>query len=298
MEAVGAICADAARADVVVKASGIGVLDDEILATLLAVVGTDKVRVFWDVDAPATLAAIASHARHPLRGALRHLDAVLTYGGGAPVVAAYEAVGARVCLPIYNALDSQTHFRVAADPRYEADLAFLGNRLPDREARVNDFFFVAARELPERTFLLGGAGWEPWQLPANVRGIGHVATCEHNAFNSTPLAIINIARDSMAAVGYSPATRIFEAAGAGACIITDIWNGIELFLEPGQEVLVARDGNGVAQHLAALTPEHARLVGERARQRIQREHTYDKRALSVVRLFDDLLAAKHRKAVA
>ena len=87
----------------------------------------------------------------------------------------------------------------------------------------------------------------------------------HNAFNCSALAVLNVARDSMAEIGFSPATRVFEAAGAGACLITDAWEGIELFLEPGEEVLVARDGADVAAHLAALTPERARAIGARAR---------------------------------
>src|SRR3546814_4968016 len=78
-------------------------------------------------------------------------------------------------------------------------------------------------------------------FPANVRKLGHVPTADHNAFNTTPLAVLNIARDSMAATGYSPATRVFEAAGAAACIITDAWEGIDLFLDPGSEILVARE---------------------------------------------------------
>ncbi len=92
-------------------------------------------------------------------------------------------------------------------------------------------------------------------MPANVRAIGHVGTADHNAFNCSAKAVLNVARDSMAQVGFSPATRVFEAAGAGACLITDAWEGIELFLEPGAEVLVARDGQDVAEHLRTLTPE-------------------------------------------
>ena len=70
-------------------------------------------------------------------------------------------------------------------------------------------------------------------MPANVNYIGHVYTADHNALNCSALAVLNVARDSMAAIGFSPATRVFEAAGAAACIITDAWEGIELFLEPG-----------------------------------------------------------------
>ncbi len=107
-------------------------------------------------------------------------------------------------------------------------------------------------------------------MPGNVRHIGHVYTREHNAFNTTPLAVLNIARDSMAAVGFSPATRVFEACGAGACLITDAWAGLDLFLEEGKEVLVARDGQDVADHVAALTPERARAIGDAARARDRR----------------------------
>src|SRR5690606_2019779 len=127
---------------------------------------------------------------------LPRLDAVFTYGGGSPVIAAYLGFGARRCVPVYNGLDRSTHFPVQADPRFAADLAFLGNRLPDREARVEEFFFKPARLLPERRFLLGGSGWDDVKLAPNVRYLGHVATSDHNAFNATPRAVLNISRQS------------------------------------------------------------------------------------------------------
>lgn len=298
LDSVKAVCAEASSADIVIKASGVGVFDDELLVTAFAMARPRSVCVFWDVDAPATVAEMQADPAHPVRRALSRIDLVLTYGGGPPVVAGYDALGARRCVPIYNALDPDTHHPCPADERFRADLAFLGNRLPDREARVDQFFFEAARRLPDKTFLLGGAGWEPWQLPANVRAIGHVSTTDHNAFNATPLAVINIARDSMASIGYSPATRVFEAAGAGACLISDAWEGMELFLEPGEEVLLARDGRDVAEILAGLTPERASEIGARARRRILGEHTYDRRAEHVVKLLEAALAAKRQRAMA
>jgi spore maturation protein CgeB len=222
---------------------------------------------------------------HPVRRALPSLDMVLTYGGGPPVIDAYEGFGARRCIPIYNALDPTTHHPVAPDPTFAADLAFLGNRLPDREARVEEFFLRPAAELPERAFLIGGNGWETKPMAANVRHLGHVYTHQHNAFNGSPLAVLNVARDSMADVGFSPATRVFEAAGAAACLITDAWEGIELFLEPGKEVLVARDGLDVAEHVRWLTPERARAIGEAALRRVLDEHSYAHRGEQVDAIF-------------
>ncbi len=285
---VRAVIAEAARADVVVKASGVGVFDDLLLDALMTAARPDAIRVFWDVDAPATLADLRAHGDHPLRRALPRLDVVFTYGGGPPVVAAYEAFGARRCVPIYNALDPDTHHPVPAEPRFAADLSFLGNRLPDREARVERFFLDAAARLPERGFLIGGNGWGDKAMPPNVRDVGHVYTREHNAFNTSPLAVLNIARDSMAAVGFSPATRVFEAAGAGACLITDAWVGLDLFLEDGAEVLVARDGAEVAALVAGLTRERARTIGAAARARILRDHTYARRGATVDAILRDL----------
>jgi spore maturation protein CgeB len=283
------VMAEAAAADVVVKASGVGVFDDALIEGVMKAARPDAIRIFWDVDAPATLEEITPLPDHPLRRTLPSLDYVLTYGGGPPVIAAYEGLGARCCIPIYNALDAETHHPVPPDARFAGDLSFLGNRLPDREERVEQFFLAPAASLPQRRFLIGGSGWESKAMPPNVRHIGHVYTRDHNAFNTSPLAVLNIARDSMASNGFSPATRVFEAAGAGACLITDAWTGLELFLKEGGEVLVARDGRDVAEHLAALTPERARAIGEAARRRILEGHTYALRGVEV----DELLRA-HR----
>ncbi|WP_304306695.1 glycosyltransferase [Pseudacidovorax intermedius] len=280
-------CVEEARgADLIVKASGVGVFDSLLESAVLALRAPTAQVVFWDVDAPATLARMQADATDPLRALVPDFDLVLTYGGGEPVVAAYLELGARGCVPVYNALDPETHFPVAPDPRFEADLGFLGNRLPDREARVEAFFLDAAGRLPHRAFLLGGSGWQDRALPANVRHLGHVYTADHNAFNCSTRAVLNISRESMARCGFSPATRVFEAAGAAACLITDAWPGIEHFLEPDTEVLVAEDGAAVAAHLDALDPARARAIGQAALRRVLAHHTYAHRAAQVEALFE------------
>lgn len=291
------VVARAAHADVVVKASGVGVFDAELLALTMQHARPDALRIFWDVDAPATLADLDADPSHPLHRLLPTLDHVMTYGGGNPVVRAYRGFGARSCVPVYNALDPATHCPAPPDPRYAADFSLLANRLPDREARVEEFFLRAAALLPDRRFMLGGSGWHDKPMPPNVTAIGHVPTAAHNVFNTSAMAVLNVARDSMAAVGFSPATRVFEAAGAGACIITDAWEGIEQFLQPGAEILVGHDGAEVAALLSALTPERARAIGEAARVRVLRDHTYARRAVLVNRLLRESLARKREPAL-
>ncbi|QJE74862.1 glycosyltransferase [Aerophototrophica crusticola] len=269
------------NADVVVKASGVGVFDAELEAAVLSSRRADALAIFWDVDAPATLDRMRNDPLDSFRPLVPAYDAVFTYGGGQPVVDAYAAFGARLCVPVYNAVDPDTHHPVPPDPRFQADLGFVGNRLPDREKRVEEFFLKAASLAPGRQFLLGGAGWGDKPMPGNVRYHGHVYTADHNAFNRSCLAVLNVNRDSMASYGFSPPTRVFEAAGAGACLVTDRWEGIELFLDPGAEVLVADDGAAVAAHLEALTPDKARGIGEAARKRVLSAHTYAHRAAQV-----------------
>lgn len=285
---------DARHADLVIKASGVGVFDEFLEREALSLKRPRTQVAFLDVDAPATLDRVRGDASDPFGALIPEYDLILTYGGGDPVVDAYTSLGARLCVPIYNALDPSTHFRTEPLARFEGDLAFLGNRLPDREARVEEFLLRAAEEAPQRRFLLGGAGWDDKPRPANVKYVGHVYTHEHNAFNSTPMAVLNISRESMARYGYSPATRVFEAAGAAACIITDAWEGIELFLEPGNEILVAHDGSEVAEWLRRLAPEQARAIGERARARVVSEHTYAHRAQQLERILTGVAAGMTR----
>ncbi|WP_313292005.1 CgeB family protein [Rhizobium rhizoryzae] len=285
IEALKDVAARAGEADVVIKASGVGFEDDLLLDEVLRAAKPQALKIFWDVDAPATLGELRAAPDHPLRRALPKINLVLTYGGGDPVVDAYRAMGARDCIPIYNALDPQTHHPVVRDVRFNADLGFLGNRLPDREARVEHFFLEPAAKLLNASFILGGSGWHDKPMSANVNYIGHVPTRDHNAFNVTPRAVLNVSRDSMAESGFSPATRVFEAAGAGACLITDFWEGIELFLKPDEEVLVARDGKDVSDILAGLSADQAQLIGKRALNRVLADHTYASRAMTVDAIF-------------
>lgn len=270
-------------ADFVIKASGVGVLDEFLEREVVALRSPDTAAIFWDVDAPATIERLRGDPDDALHPLLSRFDHVFTYGGGDPVVRGYRALGAQGCVPIYNAVDPRDHHPAPPDTRFESTLGFLGNRLPDREARVDDLFFGAAREILDRRFVLGGSGWQSKLLPANVRWVGHVYTRDHNAFNASPRAVLNINRDSMARFGFSPATRVFEAAGAGACIITDAFAGIEQFFEPENEILVAASGIEVAERVRDLGREEAVRIGAGARRRALAEHTYAHRALDVER---------------
>jgi spore maturation protein CgeB len=267
-----------AESDWVIKCSGVGVWDAELEAAVAERAGGEVMTAFLDVDAPATLSRIAADPADPFRAHIPRYDQVFTYGGGPPVCEEYERWGAKACTPIYNALDPDEH-RPVEGVAVEYDILFMGNRLPDREARVEEFFFRAAALCPEHRFLLGGEGWG-WKtdMPANVTYLGHVPTGRHNVVNASARLVLNIHRDSMVQNGWSPATRMFEAAGAASCQVTDAWEGIEDFFAPGEEILVAASAEEVAQLVRSVDDERARRIGQAGRARALADHTYTQRA--------------------
>jgi spore maturation protein CgeB len=286
------VLSEACSADLIIKHSGVGA-DDDLLESEVLNCGSAQTRTaFWDVDAPATLARVENDSHDPFRDLIPHYDFILTYGGGNPVIEHYLRLGAKNCFPVYNALDPDMHHPVPAEPSLACDLVFVGNRLPDREARVEQFFLRAAELGPEFQFVLGGEGWRGKLLPPNVRYIGHVGTANHNAINCSARMVLNINRESMAKVGFSPPTRVFEAAGAGACLITDSWLGVEHFFEPDREILVASNAEEVVRHLRLTSSEQARSIGTAMRERALCDHTYQMRARQVDQALRDSALAQ------
>jgi spore maturation protein CgeB len=287
---IDALLAQAAEADLVVKHSGVGAADEFLEAQILDC-KSDRTRVaFWDVDAPATLARVEENRSDPFRDLIPEYDFILTYGGGMPIIDHYKKLGAANCHPIYNGLDADHHHPVTPDPKYVCDLAFIGNRLPDREKRVEQFFLRAAELAPDLTFILGGEGWGSKEVPENVQWIGHVATSQHNVINSSARMLLNLNRDSMADVGFSPPTRVFEAAGAGGCLITDNWAGIDEFFEPQKEILIASTAEGIVDHLRNRSVEECRAIGTAMKSRALHQHTYELRVKTV-----DSILKSHKK---
>lgn len=288
--------ARATGADVIVKHSGIGV-DDETLERRVLELGEDSVIAFWDVDAPATLARMHNDPNDAFRISMPQYDAVLTYGGGPWCREQYLAFGARAYFSMYNGLDPETHYPVPPDPSLTCDVAFLGNRLPDREARVEELFLHAAELAPESRFLLGGEGWADKLMPANVRYIGHVPTADHNRVNCSAGMVMNINRASMAQSGFSPPTRVFEVAGAGTCLLCDDWPGIDDCFEPDKEILVVRTAQDVVDALVTYDTAARRRIGEAFHARALRDHTYAQRAAQADQAFRECIAARTEAAV-
>lgn len=265
--------AEAQPADVIIKASHVGAGDEVLESAVLTLQDSGALVVFWDVDAPATLARLTRNPADPLVDYIPRYNLIVVRGNRS-IVERYKALGARRCLAICGAVDSEVHYPVAPEARFQGALGFLGDCLPGYEAQVEEFFLKPAMALAPQRFLLGGRGWGDKRLPDSVTYVGHVDADSRNAFYCSPLAVLNLNPSGEDRYGFLPAPQLFEAAGAGACLITGDCKGVEDFLEPGREVLVAGSGDEVIDYLNKLTVVRAYEIGQAARRRVLAEHTY------------------------
>lgn len=279
-------------ADIVVKHSGIGCDDRELERRVPAECSDAAMTFIWDVDSPATIHRMREDREDALALACTGYDAILSYGGGPQARDGFREFGAQAYYSMYNGLDPETHYPVAPEPSLACDLCFLGNRLPDREARVEELFLRAASLAPDQQFLLGGEGWGNKSMPSNVRYVGHVPTAEHNRINCSAGMVLNINRASMADFGFSPPTRVFEVSGAGTPMLCDDWPGMADCFEPGREILVVRTAEDVVSALRAHDVAARKQIGAAFHQRGLRDHTYAQRAAQADYAFRDCAARR------
>ena len=243
-------------------------------------------RVFYDMDTPVTLDALRRGERVAYIGpdGLRDFDLVLSFTGGEALDELRTRLGARRVAPLYGSVDPDVHRPVPRDPRYAADLSYLGTYAADRQEALERLFVEPARRLPARRFLVGGSLYPqdfPW-MP-NIHFVHHVPPPEHPAFYCSSRLTLNVTRRAMAEMGYCPSGRLFEAAACGVPVVTDEWRGLDRFFTPGSEILVARSAGDV---MDALDLDASELAGiaRRARERALDEHTAERRV-------DELMAA-------
>jgi len=241
-----------------------------------------RVGVFYDMDTPVTLARLQAGEAVgylPVEG-LGDFDLVLSYTGGGALSALRERLGARRALPLHGHVDPDVHRPVATDLRFVADLSYLGTYAADRQQVLEQLFIQPAEQCTDLRFLLGGAGYPevfPWR--SNIWFARHVAPPEHAAFFCSSRLTLNVTRRDMAAIGWCPSGRLFEAAACGAPVLSDAWEGLDNFYTPGREILTAQE---TADVVSALSRSDLAAIGQRARERTLDEHTSHHRARELV----------------
>lgn len=256
--------------------------------------------VFYDLDTPVTLARLEAGERVPYLpcGGLAGFDLVLSYTGGGALTALRERLGARRTAALYGHADPEAHHPTTAEAGPRSNLSYLGTYAADRQAALEALFIEPARRRPGKRFTLAGANYPqgfPWT--DNIWFVRHLPPAEHAAFFAASRLTLNVTRSDMAALGWCPSGRLFEAAICGTPVLSDGWAGLDAFFAPDTEILIADGTDGV---LGALDRSDAELdaVGRAARERVLAEHTSDHRASELLRLLERAEAAAPAKAAA
>jgi spore maturation protein CgeB len=245
-------------------------------------------KLFYDLDTPVTLGRLRAGEDVeyiPIYG-LEPFDLVLSYTGGPALTELQTRLGARRVAPLYGCADPAIHKPVAPVPRYNCDLSYLGTYAADRQATLEELFVEPARRCAQKRFVIGGAQY-PMEFPwtNNIWFVRHLPPPEHPAFYSSSKVTLSVTRAAMAEMGYCPSGRLFEAAACGTPVISDTWQGLDSFFEPGREILLASSADDVVRALE-LDPEELKRIGQAARTRALAEHTADHRSLELLSLFE------------
>ena len=106
---------------------------------------------------------------------------------------------------------------------------------------------------------------------------------------------LNIGRRPHASVPASSTSRIFELASSGAAIVSNPYEGIERWFEPGRELVVVHSEDEAVETYRDLLadPAAAEELGRNARERVLEEHTYAQRARRLL----DLVGVRGRVGV-
>jgi spore maturation protein CgeB len=273
---------------------------DGLAATDLVLGSDGPRRVFYDLDTPVTLERLAAGEPVSYLGpdGLAGFDLVLSYTGGTALDELKSRLGAERVAPLYGSVDPEAHRPATPLDDYRADLSYLGTWAADRQEALDALFLEPARRLPQQRFLIGGSQYPvdfPWG--PNVFYVRHVPPPDHPAFYSSSRLTLNVTRGAMARMGYCPSGRLFEAAACGVPVLSDSWEGLDRFFEPGKEILVA---GSPAEAVAALSLSDAELarIARAARERTLAEHTAERRAEELVRLIEESAPLGHAPELA
>lgn len=282
---------DVAESDIVINASYCpdgARISDEVLDT------EGPLHIFYDLDTPITLNALASHGSDYLRrDQIPRFDLYLSFTGGRVLQELERQYGAQLARPLYGCVDPETYQRVASHDGFRCWFSYLGTYAPDRQQKLNELFLEPARRRPGLPFVLAGSLYpREWIWPGNVKRFEHVAPGQHAALYSSSRATLNITRREMADSGYCPSGRFFEAAACGTPILTDWWEGLDAFFDPEHELCVVRTAEDVLACLS-LSDGELRAKAERARSRTLADHTGDRRATQLLAHCEE--AYRHKK---
>ncbi len=277
-DAVGEIRLELGDADVAMVGS---YFPDGIAATEEVFSSRVPVRTYYDIDTPITVAKLRE------QGATEYLkaqqipgfDVYFSFTGGPMLREIEERFGAKRALPLYCSFDPEKYRRFPVAKRYACEMSYMGTYAPDRQPKLEEFLFGAARSMPDRRFLVAGPQYpKDVKWPTNVKRIMHLNPRWHPHLYSSSRLTLNVTRRDMVMAGYSPSVRLFEAAACAATIVSDNWPGLDTFFAPGKEILLPTSADEIVRYLRESDASELESMGRAAQERVLSEHTSEHRA--------------------
>ena len=251
-------------------------------ANLILDSGAD-IKCFYDLDTPVTLNSLYGGEAVPYLPAngLSDFDLVLSYTGGRALGELRSRLGAHTVAPLYGSVDPEAHFPVPPMDQYRGVLSYLGTFAADRQQALESLYLEPARRLPNETFQLAGAQYpDSFSTLPNITFVPHLAPQLHPAFFCSSRATLNITRGVMAEYGYCPSGRLFEAAACGVPIVSDGWDGLDLFFNAGEEILRVDTAEDVIEAISMPADDLCRIA-KAARERTLANHTAERRVMEL-----------------
>ena len=245
-------------------------------------------RVLYDPDAPASLAALEAgdQPAHLPDDGLGGFDLVLASGGGPALERFRDKAGAVAVAPLYPWIVPESHKPGASKRGYLGDLCCIAPGAGAMREGLERFFIEPAQRLTRRRFVLAGSDLPDLaSTTANIVTLPDLDPAEYADVLASSTLSLTLARDDERRIGWCPSARLLEAAASGAAIVSDRWEGLESFFEPGREILAAAQTDDVTTAMM-LPRNHLADLGQRARKRVLAEHSAERRVQELRAILD------------
>ncbi len=238
----------------------------------------EGITAFYDIDTPVTLAKLArGEEEYISRQLIPRYDLYLSFTGGPTLERLEREYGAPIARPLYCSVDPNLYYPESVPPQW--DLGYMGTYSDDRQPGLSRLLMTPAAGWPQGRFAVAGPQYPAEiQWPSNVHRIEHLPPARHRGFYAAQRFTLNLTRADMVVAGFSPSVRLFEAAACGTTIISDRWEGLDTFFEPGHEILIAESPEDVLGWLRDLPDDERQAIGARGRERVMAQHTAAHRA--------------------
>lgn len=235
---------------------------------------------FYDIDTPVTLAKLGQGEEDYIaRRQMGLFDLYFSFSGGDVLKTLEQDFGVCRAAALYCSVDAGRYAATGEPVLW--DLGYLGTYSADRQPGLERLLIEPARRLPHRRFVVAGPQFpKDVDWPANVKRIEHVPPQAHASFYSRQRFTLNITRADMAAAGWSPSVRLFEAAACAVPVISDAWRGLVDLLPAA--VLIAEDTDAVVDALETLPESSRETIARNARDTVLERHTGEARALEMI----------------